>query len=244
MLSALAGVRFQNLRNDVTGGVMSAVVAIPLAIGYGMFAFVPLGDAYFAYGVLAGLYAAFLVAIVSVVLGDKTTTVYVLRLEARHQPAHVIGMLLRTSVIAKAFCCRRARAVAPLVGRTIDLHQCDARLHQLRLALADPTEIALFVTQRLGQHIARVASEIQQRGIGRHGGHGQNRPLQHRATIAGHTTGFDFDQRFSLRTGRIAREQQQKTECETEPHIAPLETTANPRRETAPPGACSQPVIR
>ncbi len=65
-----------NLRNDITGGVMSAVVAIPLAIGYGMFAFVPLGDAYFAYGVLAGLYAAFIVAIVSVTLGDKSTTVY------------------------------------------------------------------------------------------------------------------------------------------------------------------------
>ena len=37
-----------NLRNDITGGVISAGLAIPLAIGYGMFAFVPLGDAYFA----------------------------------------------------------------------------------------------------------------------------------------------------------------------------------------------------
>lgn len=65
-----------NLRNDISGGVISAALAIPLAIGYGMFAFVPLGDAYFAYGVLAGLYAAFIGAIVSVALGDKTTTLY------------------------------------------------------------------------------------------------------------------------------------------------------------------------
>ncbi len=68
--------RLGDLRNEITGGVMSAVVAIPLAIGYGMFAFVPLGEAYFAYGILAGLYAAFIVAVVNVMLGDKSTTVY------------------------------------------------------------------------------------------------------------------------------------------------------------------------
>ena len=55
---------------------MSAAVAIPLAMGYGMFAFVALGDAYFAHGVLAGLYTAIIVAVVSVATGDRTTTVY------------------------------------------------------------------------------------------------------------------------------------------------------------------------
>jgi MFS superfamily sulfate permease-like transporter len=45
-------------------------------MGYGMFAFVALGDAYFAHGILAGLYTAVAVAVVSVVLGDRTTTVY------------------------------------------------------------------------------------------------------------------------------------------------------------------------
>lgn len=47
-----------------------------------MFALVPLGDKYFANGALAGLYAAFFVAIVSVVLGDKTTTVYAPRINS------------------------------------------------------------------------------------------------------------------------------------------------------------------
>jgi MFS superfamily sulfate permease-like transporter len=63
-------------RNDVIGGLVSAAVAIPLAMGYGMFAFAALGENYFAHGAIAGLATAFIVAIVCVVLGDRTTTVY------------------------------------------------------------------------------------------------------------------------------------------------------------------------
>jgi sulfate permease, SulP family len=63
-------------RNDVFGGLISAAVALPLAMGYGMFAFASLGEDYFADGALAGIVTAFLVAVVCVLLGDKTTTVY------------------------------------------------------------------------------------------------------------------------------------------------------------------------
>lgn len=66
----------KNARPDLLGGLVSAAVAIPLAMGFGMFAFVALGDQYFAYGVLAGLYTATIVALVSVATGDRTTTVY------------------------------------------------------------------------------------------------------------------------------------------------------------------------
>ena len=69
-----------NLRGDIVGGIVSAVVATPLAMGYGMFAFVALGESYFASGALAGLYTAFIVAIVCVLLGDKSTTVYAPRI--------------------------------------------------------------------------------------------------------------------------------------------------------------------
>lgn len=62
--------------SDIVGGLVSAAVAIPLAMGFGMFAFVALGDEYFARGVLAGLYTAIIVAVVSVATGDRTTTVY------------------------------------------------------------------------------------------------------------------------------------------------------------------------
>ncbi len=63
-------------RNDVFGGLVSAAVAIPLAMGYGRFAFAALGEDYFAYGALAGIATACVVAVVCVLLGDKTTTIY------------------------------------------------------------------------------------------------------------------------------------------------------------------------
>ena len=63
-------------RGDIVGGLVSAAVAIPLAMGFGMFAFVALGDEYFAHGVLAGLYTAVIVAVVGVAAGDRSTTVY------------------------------------------------------------------------------------------------------------------------------------------------------------------------
>ena len=69
-----------HVRGDLFGGAISAAVAIPLAMGYGMFAFVALGENYFASGALAGLYTAFAVAIVCVVLGDNTTTIYAPRI--------------------------------------------------------------------------------------------------------------------------------------------------------------------
>jgi SulP family sulfate permease len=64
------------VRSDVAGGLVSAAVAIPLAMGYGMFAFVALGPAYFAHGAFAGLLTAALVGIVCVTLGDKSAHVY------------------------------------------------------------------------------------------------------------------------------------------------------------------------
>src|SRR5262245_65453098 len=68
--------RLTRIKNDVVGGLVSAAVAVPLAMGYGMFAFVSLGDAYFGHGILAGLYTALAVGVVNVALGDRTTTVY------------------------------------------------------------------------------------------------------------------------------------------------------------------------
>jgi len=65
-----------NLRNDVIGGLVSAGVAIPLAMGYGMFAFVALGNEYFPDGALAGLVTAVIVGIACVALGDKSSNVY------------------------------------------------------------------------------------------------------------------------------------------------------------------------
>jgi SulP family sulfate permease len=43
-----------HVRNDIFAGLVSAAVAIPLAMGFGMFAFAALGEDYFADGALAG----------------------------------------------------------------------------------------------------------------------------------------------------------------------------------------------
>jgi sulfate permease, SulP family len=72
----------KHVRDDVIGGLVSAAVAIPLAMGYGMFAFASLGENYFAVGAIAGLTTALVVAVVCVLLGDKTTTVYAPRVNS------------------------------------------------------------------------------------------------------------------------------------------------------------------
>jgi sulfate permease, SulP family len=64
------------VRHDILGGLVSATIAIPLAMGYGMFAFSSLGENYFADGALAGLATASVLPVICVLLGDKTTTVY------------------------------------------------------------------------------------------------------------------------------------------------------------------------
>ena len=73
---------FSNLRGDVEGGLVSALLAVPLSIGFGMFAFVALGEGYFANGAIAGIFTAFILCVVCVLLGDKTTTVYAPRINS------------------------------------------------------------------------------------------------------------------------------------------------------------------
>ncbi|MDB5601039.1 MAG: sulfate transporter [Xanthobacteraceae bacterium] len=80
----------QSLRQDIGGGLVSAAVAIPLSIGFGMFAFVTLGDEYFAHGALAGLISAFVAGIVCVALGERATMVYAPRITT----TFFIGLLL------------------------------------------------------------------------------------------------------------------------------------------------------
>src|SRR5260370_14987507 len=64
------------VRSDVAAGLVSSTVAIPLAMAFGMFAFVSLGDAYFAYGAMAGLVSAAIPGVACVVLRDRSTRVF------------------------------------------------------------------------------------------------------------------------------------------------------------------------
>lgn len=99
----MASPRFPQWRDDLVGGLVSAALAVPLAMGFGMFAFVALGDQYFGYGAMAGLYAAMVVGIASVALGDRTTTVYAPRITT----TFVLGGLLFHLVHSDAELMRR-----------------------------------------------------------------------------------------------------------------------------------------
>jgi sulfate permease, SulP family len=78
--SLMAQSQTSTLRADLLGGLVSSALAIPLAIGFGMFAFVPLGDEYFAYGAVAGLVSALIAGLVCVLLGERSTLVYAPRI--------------------------------------------------------------------------------------------------------------------------------------------------------------------
>ena len=75
---------------EITAGLVSSAVAIPLAMAFGMFAFVTLGDEYFAYGAMAGLISAVVAALVCLLLGDRSTRVYAPRITT----TFFLGLLL------------------------------------------------------------------------------------------------------------------------------------------------------
>src|SRR6266568_3348287 len=86
--------RMGSLRSDIAGGLVSSAIAIPLAIGYGMFAFVALGDEYFAYGAIAGLISALIAGFVCVLLGDRSAMIYAPRITT----TFFLGLLLYSLV--------------------------------------------------------------------------------------------------------------------------------------------------
>src|SRR6202035_3054245 len=77
-------------RSDIVGGLVSSAVAIPLAMAFGMFAFVTLGDEYFAYGAMAGLISAVIAGLVCLLLGDRSTRIYAPRITT----TFFLGLLL------------------------------------------------------------------------------------------------------------------------------------------------------
>ena len=87
-----------SIRDDIYGGLVSAAVAIPLAMGFGMFAFSSLGENYFADGALAGLITAFALGVVCILLGDKSTTVFAPRINSTFFLGLLLYGLLHTDV--------------------------------------------------------------------------------------------------------------------------------------------------
>ncbi|HEX5507499.1 MAG TPA: SulP family inorganic anion transporter [Pseudolabrys sp.] len=80
------------------GGLVSSALAIPLALGFGMFVFVSLGDQYFAHGAIAGLISAFVAGSICLLLGDRSGTIYAPRITT----TFFLGLLLVSLVHSPA----------------------------------------------------------------------------------------------------------------------------------------------
>jgi len=81
-----------SVKSEITAGLVSSAVAIPLSMAFGMFAFVSLGDEYFAYGAMAGLVSTVVAGFVCVLAGDRTTRIYAPRITT----TFFLGLLLHS----------------------------------------------------------------------------------------------------------------------------------------------------
>ena len=81
-------------RSNVVGGVLAAIVSLPMAMGLGALAFSPLGPEYAARGVLAGLYAAAFLGLVAVLMGARGVAIYAPRSLVSFMIASVCADLL------------------------------------------------------------------------------------------------------------------------------------------------------
>src|SRR5437763_16811425 len=81
-----------SVKSEITAGLVSSAVAIPLSMAFGMFAFVSLGDEYFAYGAVAGLVSTVIAGFVCVLTGDRSTRIYAPRITT----TFFLGLLLHS----------------------------------------------------------------------------------------------------------------------------------------------------
>jgi MFS superfamily sulfate permease-like transporter len=83
-----------SLRGDLKGGAASALLTIPLAIGFGIFAFAPLGPRFTQIAIMAGLYGAIIVPAVAVLLRSNSIVVFAPRSMASYLISGIIVHLL------------------------------------------------------------------------------------------------------------------------------------------------------
>jgi MFS superfamily sulfate permease-like transporter len=87
------------LRAELAGGIASAILTLPLSIGFGLFALSPLGERYAGYGVLAGLYSAIIVALIAVLLRANSPVVFA----PRSMQAYLVSMVVLHLVQSESF---------------------------------------------------------------------------------------------------------------------------------------------
>jgi SulP family sulfate permease len=111
----------RHLRGDLAGGLIAAVVSIPMSIGFGLLAFAPFGERFLPLGILAGLNGAMFIGLAALVFGARSVTIYA--------PRSLIAFMVG-SIALHAFAESPARAL----GESEPLYLVGALLATLSLA--------------------------------------------------------------------------------------------------------------
>ena len=91
---------FSNIKGDITGGITTSVIALPLAIAFGVVAFAPLGDEYIAQGALTGLYGVIVAGILTSLFGGTPGQIAVPTAPMSVMVTSIIATLLKDPEIA------------------------------------------------------------------------------------------------------------------------------------------------
>jgi len=91
---------FSNLKGDIMGGITTSVIALPLAIAFGVVAFAPLGDEYIAQGALTGLYGVIVAGILTSLFGGTPGQIAVPTAPMSVMVTSIIATLLKDPEIA------------------------------------------------------------------------------------------------------------------------------------------------
>lgn len=86
---------FSNIKGDIMGGITTSVIALPLAIAFGIVAFAPLGEEYVAQGALTGLYGVIVAGILTSLFGGTPGQISVPTAPMSVMVTSIIATLLR-----------------------------------------------------------------------------------------------------------------------------------------------------
>lgn len=91
---------FSNVKGDIMGGITTSVIALPLAIAFGVVAFAPLGEEYIAQGALTGLYGVIVAGILTSLFGGTPGQIAVPTAPMSVMVTSIIATLLKDPEIA------------------------------------------------------------------------------------------------------------------------------------------------
>ncbi|MFQ6113818.1 MAG: SLC26A/SulP transporter family protein, partial [bacterium] len=89
-----------NLKGDIMGGITTSVIALPLAIAFGVVAFAPLGEEYVAQGALTGLYGVIVAGILTSLFGGTPGQIAVPTAPMSVMVTSIIATLLKDPEIS------------------------------------------------------------------------------------------------------------------------------------------------